>query len=670
MKSSKLLLFRVPKITGLIFLVSSMAACSKMSEAWSERSFVFERVKQAFETSKVVVSKKSPVQKILKPIPGLHAPKNVEEAKSAVERVNATYYFLVGAHLAERGQPGEALVAFDQLQKIDSGSSRVYLNLAKELLKKGLMTEGVAAARKALEIEPNDRDTKLFLANLFATAKKYGEAVQLFEEVAKESPDHEDVMLYLALIETETKQTNKALQRIQAFLKNNPESALAHYYLGRLLQESGRLKAAELSYQKAIEIRPGFVQAGTFLAFLQEESGNRTGAIETYSWLSVQTDDATFHKKLGHLLLDANQYEGAMKAFQNYERTDPTDLNNKLKIALVQIELKDYVAAQNKLKEILKIEPESDNIRYYLAAVYEQKGEAQKALAEYGLIGPSSKLYFEASKRQIYSLAREKNFAAGKKLLDKMQKNYGVIDSKLPNPNKNKEAGTASLPEGQSLEDVYEVGINFYEAFLPEKSQDLREYIDDSLAHFPYSLKLLYLKGSFLERMGKTNESLEVMLEILKRDPNHASALNFVGYSWAESGKNLDQAEIYIKRALLHKPKDPFVTDSLAWVYYKKGEYRKALVLLEEAYAMRPDEAVIADHLGDVLVKLGRLEEARKYYEIALKLGPTKEVDREKLEQKLARLQGVIQSGCHGDDGRCARLVLDERRVPASDSTK
>jgi len=577
-------------------------------------------------------------------------------AREAVEKVNASYYFLMGQTLSKNSRSSHALAAYDQLKKIDGESSLVYFYLAQEMLKKGLISEGVAAARKSLELDPKNTEAKIFLGNLFATSKKYGDATKLFEEVLQDDPDNEDVMLYMALIETEQKQNSKAFARITKFLINNPDSALAYYYLGRLEQEQNHPDKAIQAYRKAIDIRPGFVQAGTFLGYLLEEKGERKAAIETYSWLASQTDDPTYHKKLGHLLLDDKQLTGALRAFENFERHDAEDLNNKVKIALIHVENKNFDLATQKFEEVLKKAPESENVRYYLAAVWEQREDLKKAFGHYDKIQATAELYPEAFRRKVFVLAKSKEFEKGWNLIQAALKNVPI--------------------EKMTEEELFETGARFLEEFENESDRQLK-FIDDGLAKNPQSEKLMFLKGGALDRSGRRDEAIAQMSEVLKVNPASAQALNFIGYSWAEKGENLAQAEFYIRKALKIKPKDPFISDSLGWVLFKRGQFKDALQILEEAFVNRPDEAVIADHLGDVLVKLGRIEEAKKYYEIAIRLGPTREVKKEKVEEKLAKLSSQKDSQCaapsknsalgtSGGNDNCAERLPNAPRAPAS----
>ncbi len=83
-------------------------------------------------------------------------------------------------------------------------------------------------------------------------------------------------------------------------------------------------------------------------------------------------------------------------------------------------------------------------------------------------------------------------------------------------------------------------------------------------------------------------------------------------------GTELDQAEIYARRALAQKPEDGFILDTVGWVLFKKGDAQGALRFLEMAIAKQAGEAVIADHLGDVYYHLQLVGRALEMYRLAV----------------------------------------------------
>jgi len=123
----------------------------------------------------------------------------------------------------------------------------------------------------------------------------------------------------------------------------------------------------------------------------------------------------------------------------------------------------------------------------------------------------------------------------------------------------------------------------------------------------------------------------------LEYDPQNAMAMNYIGYSYAESGINLDEAEKLIKNAIALEPDDGYITDSLGWVYFKKKDLDQALLYLEKAHSLIPDDPIITEHLGDVFLAKSMYDEARKMYGRALELAkdPT---DKERISGKLSNL--------------------------------
>ena len=80
------------------------------------------------------------------------------------------------------------------------------------------------------------------------------------------------------------------------------------------------------------------------------------------------------------------------------------------------------------------------------------------------------------------------------------------------------------------------------------------------------------------------------------------------------------------------------MTDSLGWVYYKLGDYEKAVKELEKADLLTPDDPTIIEHLADGYLKLSRIEKALELYEKSLTLDP-KPDQKERLKKKLKELK-------------------------------
>lgn len=175
-----------------------------------------------------------------------------------------------------------------------------------------------------------------------------------------------------------------------------------------------------------------------------------------------------------------------------------------------------------------------------------------------------------------------------------------------------------------SLADLYEdhgkgrAAVDLLEGMLARKpSQNPRFY---------FSLGILH------DKLKDWSKSAEYMKRSLALAPDDPVVLNYLGYTYADRGVNLDEAEKLIRRALELKPDDAAITDSLGWVYHKQGRKAEAAATLKKAVELSPKDAVIWEHLGDALQAVGDADAARQAYQKAIEIDPALESAKKKLE--------------------------------------
>lgn len=149
---------------------------------------------------------------------------------------------------------------------------------------------------------------------------------------------------------------------------------------------------------------------------------------------------------------------------------------------------------------------------------------------------------------------------------------------------------------------------------------------------------IYFMRAIVQDKMGHKENRDDSLLKALSLKPNDADILNYLGYIWLDEGKNMTQAMEYVYKAYQQAPKEPHIWDSLAWGYYKKGDYEKALSFAEQAVDKMPYSALIQSHLGDIYMALGRKREAGFQYNKALNLDEDMtDVLRKELERKTAK---------------------------------
>ena len=122
----------------------------------------------------------------------------------------------------------------------------------------------------------------------------------------------------------------------------------------------------------------------------------------------------------------------------------------------------------------------------------------------------------------------------------------------------------------------------------------------------------------------------------LKKNPQDPFTLNYLGYWWADDGRNLEDAIDLIERAVRIRPRSGYFVDSLGWVHFKLGNLDLAVAFLEQATTLEPVDPIISDHLGDAYWATGRFVEARFKWQYALSITDDDDL-KANLTAKLAR---------------------------------
>ena len=93
------------------------------------------------------------------------------------------------------------------------------------------------------------------------------------------------------------------------------------------------------------------------------------------------------------------------------------------------------------------------------------------------------------------------------------------------------------------------------------RSAELRQLVRDARL----------LLSNLCVRQGKIDEAEEWLEQVLDEFPDDVSAMNDLGYLWADSGKNLERAMQMIQKAVEAEPDNVAYRDSLGWVLFRLG---------------------------------------------------------------------------------------------------
>lgn len=145
---------------------------------------------------------------------------------------------------------------------------------------------------------------------------------------------------------------------------------------------------------------------------------------------------------------------------------------------------------------------------------------------------------------------------------------------------------------------------------------------------------MFYARAIALDRAHRWDKAEADLQHALQLSPDEPYVLNYLGYSWAEQGRNLDHARQMIQKAAELRPNDGAIMDSLGWVFMRLGNTAEAIQWLERAVEVDSEDATVNGHLGDAYWAAGRKLQAQFQWRRALTLNPEPD-DAAKLEAKL-----------------------------------
>ncbi|MFH7320310.1 tetratricopeptide repeat protein [Desulfurivibrio sp. D14AmB] len=539
----------------------------------------------------------------------------LEPYEEAVSPACAYYHFAWGKSAELDGSLEEARYAYEQALLCDREADYVMRSLAMLLLRQGKRAEALIWVQRMVELRPEDTASRGLLANLYSAAGEPERAAAIYRDILAEDPGNPNITLLLAALYVEGERLGVARELLEELTVNQPGFMMGHYYLARLYRDFGEMDAALASYERALAVSwsPALARE---LAGAYELAGRYEESLRLYQQMVAEDPtDERARGLLANLYLRMNRVDDALAELAEL-RHYITDVGNvDLTIARILVDEGRLEEAVALLRSLLSEEPRLDAVRSLLVLAYyrmERIGEARALLEE---IRPGDAGYEEA----VLMLARIY---------------HGQDDP----------AGAMAVLT-RALADPDHRYLSFYVtlALLHAEWQDAGQgmlVFDRALRELGRTVKVLFEYALYLEKIGHSDAALAKMQEVLTLDPHDPFALNYVGYTWADRNENLEKAREYIEEAIRIKPEDGAIRDSLGWVYFRLGDYRRAVEELEQAAQILPDDPVIHDHLGDAYRKLGRITEAAAAYDRALELLDPEE-DRERwlvIEEKRKEL--------------------------------
>lgn len=483
----------------------------------------------------------------------------------------------------------------------------VLARATRALTQVGRLQDALPLARRWAALAPDQPEPTQYLAALLVSTGQREEGVRLLQRLLERYPERADVYLQLSEILAASGQLSQAELVLQDFVKRNPEMPAAYYALGHLQMRRGQDAAAVEAFRTALAKRPDWDDAALALAVaLARSQGDQDASRFLQAYLDKHPGAQDVRLYQAALLLRQQRWDEAYAAYERMRQDQPDNPDVALALGLIDMQRGRWDSAQAQLRRALELAPEQVTARYYLGRLNEERGQAAQALQWYADISKGS-LYPEAQLRMARLEHKLGNAAAARARLAALEKQFpDLIQAPL-------------MQAELALED--------------KQPRQALALINRALARQPRQADLLYQRAAIHERLSDYVAMERDMREVIKLEPRNAHAYNFIGYSLAERGVRLPEAESLLRKALELAPEDPFILDSVGWVLHRQGKSREAEAYLRKALERRPNDPEIATHLGDVLWALGRRDEARMVWRAAAQADPGHAALQERLKQ-------------------------------------
>jgi len=586
------------------------------------------------------------------------ANKAIEEYRAAIEADPTSAYLTSGlAELyAKTGRIRDAVVEAQDIIKKNPGNlearrllGRIYLRSLGDMQagsgSQSVLKLAIEQYEQIVKLQPDSMDDHLLLGRLYRLNNDLQKAESEFKTAVKLEPQSEEAVTTLAYLYNELGDTARATQVLSS-VPNTQRSAKLYSALGYTYEQQKEYKNAIESYRHAIELDRDNLDAIRGVAQNLLNDGQSDAALEQYKVIAdANPEDAQTYVRIAEIYRKQGKFDLALENLKKAGSMVQDSFEVPYNIAAIYQAQGRYDEAIPIMRDLLKKSEKADG-KYTngeksnravflerLGTIYRDQGNYQAAIEPFReIVALGGDENIERGYQQIIDTWREakewqKATAAAQEAVQKLpnsrdlkmvlaaqQADMGDADKALKDVRAMLK-GNGSAEDRQVYITLAQMCTRLRRFNEAEQALDKAEQLSSKPDDKEY---IWFLRGSTFERDKHYPEAEAQFKKVLASDPDHASALNYLGYMLADQNTKLEEALGYIKHAVDLDPSNGAYLDSLGWAYFRLGKYEQAEDNLLKASQKINTDPTVHDHLGDLYQKTGRLKLAATNWERAL----------------------------------------------------
>lgn len=562
-------------------------------------------------------------------------------------------------------------------------SALAHTEYGKFLLQRGRAEAAEAEFKKAVEVEPTNRDARLVLASFYLFNKQLDKAEESYKALANLDKDRPEGQAVLADFYSGIGRHDDAVKIYEEMIAKAPDYTRARYRLGEMFLGRGDTKAAAAQVDEALKKNERDTQALLLRSRIRLQSGEAKPAIEDLR----QVLDQEPRSLAGlYFMTEANLAVGQIdqaRAFAgDLERFYPDyiparlmqvqinlksgDAKNALRLAndlitrldksisdgqtspqmlaemrakaltaraSAQLQLGNPAAARSDMQAAQAVAPNAPATYINQAAVALASNNPDEAAQFYERALAIDNLNYDALNGLANVYTRQNRIDQAHARIDQAlgakpnNAPLHYLKAQIYGAQRNTQGAETELRRALELDPNYLAPYFALGALYVNMNQQ-----DRAIAEYrkvterrPDDAAAHTLIGMLEDSRKNYDAAVESYRKALQVDTNSTIAANNLAWDYAAYDKgNLDEAVRLAQGIVQKHPDVPGFADTLGWVYHKKGSHAAAVEQLQKAIAKDGGNPVYRYHLGMALAGVGDKVAARRELEQALRLGEGK----------------------------------------------
>ncbi|GAB4236848.1 MAG: hypothetical protein Kow00109_10540 [Acidobacteriota bacterium] len=279
-----------------------------------------------------------------------------------------------GAAYAAAGNLAKAIAVYEEAKLLGGDSVVLHFNLGLAYYKSGQAEAALRELDRALQLEPQLKQARLLIADLYFQQGEPQQVVDLLMPLAPESRNDPAVAYLLGTALLQLGREIEGQTYVDAVMRQ-PNSAPAHVMLATAHLRAGRLDDAVAEIERAIAAAPDLPGSHAILGRILLEQNDVERARQAFQReleLNPNSYDACFH--LGALKKDEGEYEEAVPLLERALQLRPGSAEALYQLGEVYVRADRLEQARKTLEQLVEQQPRFTKAHAQLAVVYHRLG--------------------------------------------------------------------------------------------------------------------------------------------------------------------------------------------------------------------------------------------------------------------------------------------------------